>query len=147
MNFQAWPAFPAHDAETLRVWYLEERLSPSRRGFVRSRISGRLQDARALPDADRWTSLRSDDVNEPGVGFQVGGELYAVDDRALANLDRIESVGKPGNLRVLIEAEPVDGGPPVSAYVYMKSRHLAAPIHSRYLKDYNDRRFALSWGG
>ncbi|MBZ9894091.1 gamma-glutamylcyclotransferase [Mesorhizobium sp. BR1-1-6] len=85
--------------------------------------------------------------NEPGVGFQVGGELYAVDDRALANLDRIESVGTPGNLRVLIEAEPVDGGPPVSAYVYMKSRHLAAPIHSRYLKDYNDRRFALSWGG
>ncbi|WP_246675535.1 MULTISPECIES: gamma-glutamylcyclotransferase family protein [unclassified Mesorhizobium] len=56
--------------------------------------------------------------NEPGVGFQVGGELYAVDDRALANLDRIESVGKPGNLRVLIEAEPVDGGPPVSAYLH-----------------------------
>ncbi|MCA0010541.1 gamma-glutamylcyclotransferase [Mesorhizobium sp. B294B1A1] len=82
--------------------------------------------------------------NEPGVGFQVGGELYAVDDRALANLDRMESVGKPGNLRVLIEAEPVGGGAPVSAYVYMKTRHLAAPIHSGYLEDYDDRRFTLS---
>ncbi|WP_244508370.1 gamma-glutamylcyclotransferase family protein [Mesorhizobium sp. LCM 4577] len=48
--------------------------------------------------------------NEPGVGFQVAGELYAVDDRALLRLDRIESIGSPGNWRVPIEVDPLEAG-------------------------------------
>jgi gamma-glutamylaminecyclotransferase len=71
--------------------------------------------------------------NEPGVGLQVIGELYSVDDFALANLDRLESVGKPGNLRVVIEVEPVEGGSPCSALAYMKAWELAVPVHSEYL--------------
>ena len=45
-------------------------------------------------------------LNEPGLGCHVIGELYDVDERALANLDQLESVGRPGNLRVLIEVKP-----------------------------------------
>ncbi|TPJ74111.1 gamma-glutamylcyclotransferase family protein [Mesorhizobium sp. B2-6-2] len=81
--------------------------------------------------------------NEPGVGFQVAGELYEVDDRALSRLDAMESVGAPGSLRVPIEVEPLEGGPSTVAQVYMKSRHLADPMHSGYLACYNDRRFVL----
>jgi gamma-glutamylaminecyclotransferase len=79
--------------------------------------------------------------NEPGVGFQVVGELYEVEDRAMANLDQLESLGKPGNLRVVIEVEPVEGGAPCSASVYMKARALAALPHSGYLAVYEDRRY------
>jgi gamma-glutamylaminecyclotransferase len=79
--------------------------------------------------------------NEPGVGFQVVGELYAVEDGAMANLDRLESLGKPGNFRVAIEVEPVEGGSPSLAYVYMKARERADPPHSGYLEVYEDRRY------
>ncbi|MBZ9850716.1 gamma-glutamylcyclotransferase [Mesorhizobium sp. CA14] len=81
--------------------------------------------------------------NEPGAGFQVAGELYEVDERILSRLDRLESVGAPGNLRVPVEVEPFEGGTSILAQVYMKSRHLADPVHSGYLAYYNDRRFVL----
>ena len=79
--------------------------------------------------------------NEPGVGFQVNGELYAVGDPTLARIDKIESLGKRGNLRVPIKVEPIEGGASVSAFAYMKARHLADPVHSGYLKTYDDHRF------
>jgi gamma-glutamylaminecyclotransferase len=80
-------------------------------------------------------------LNEPGLGCHVVGELYDVDERAVANLDQLESVGQPGNLRVPIEVEPTGGGPAVSAFAYMKARRLAEPAHSGYLELYDDRRF------
>lgn len=80
-------------------------------------------------------------LNEPGYGLHVRGELYAVPEPALAALDEIESIGKPGHFRLLIEIEPLDGGPSSSAYVYMKDRQLAQPVHSALLDDYQDRRF------
>lgn len=80
-------------------------------------------------------------LNEPGVGRQLKGELYEVEDSALSNLDRLESVGKPGNFRELVEVEPIAGGPAIPAFVYMKSRDLAQPAHSDYLEVYDDRRF------
>jgi gamma-glutamylaminecyclotransferase len=80
-------------------------------------------------------------LNEPGIGFQVHGELYHVEEPDIARLDMIESVGKPGHLRVAIEVEPVEGGPIVPAFAYMKERHLAEPAHSGFLETYNDRRF------
>ncbi|MCG7508245.1 gamma-glutamylcyclotransferase family protein [Mesorhizobium retamae] len=79
--------------------------------------------------------------NEPGVGLRVRGESYEVGAGTLAELDRMESLGKPGNWRLPLQVSPVDGGPPVSAFAYMKSRWLGQPVHSGYLADYQDRRF------
>ncbi|MDN3722690.1 gamma-glutamylcyclotransferase family protein [Roseibium salinum] len=36
-------------------------------------------------------------LNEPGIGYQVVGELYETNDITIENLERIESVGEPGN--------------------------------------------------
>lgn len=76
------------------------------------------------------------------------GELYEVDDRRLAVIDRLESVGKPGNYRVLILVEPpgaMAGGQAYAgaclAYAYAKSRVLAMPVHTDWLENYDDRRF------
>lgn len=79
--------------------------------------------------------------NEPGTGFHVLGELYQVDEPTLAKLDSLESIGKPGNLRVRIDVIPVAYGPHCSALAYMKERRLAKPLHSGYLESYEDRRF------
>jgi gamma-glutamylaminecyclotransferase len=80
-------------------------------------------------------------LNEPGLGCHVLGELYEVDERTMADLDQLESVGQPGNLRVPIEVEPTGGGPALSAFAYMKARGLAEPAHSGYLELYDDWRF------
>jgi gamma-glutamylaminecyclotransferase len=79
--------------------------------------------------------------NEPGIGYHVVGELYESGDDTIAKLDRLESIGIPGNLCVAIDVEPVAGGPICGALAYMKSRQLAEPIHSNYLGVYEDRRF------
>ncbi|GAA3065453.1 gamma-glutamylcyclotransferase [Rhizobium viscosum] len=79
--------------------------------------------------------------NEPGIGYRVIGELYECGEDTIATLDRLESIGRPGNLRVVIDVEPLGGGPMYSAIAYMKSRALANPIHSNYLRIYEDRRF------
>ncbi|AJD42599.1 gamma-glutamylcyclotransferase [Rhizobium sp. SEMIA 4085] len=79
--------------------------------------------------------------NEPGIGHHVVGEHYECGEDTIARLDRLESIGIPGNLRVVIDVEPVAGGPICSALAYMKSRKLADPIHSDYLRVYEDRRF------
>jgi gamma-glutamylaminecyclotransferase len=80
-------------------------------------------------------------LNEPGLGCHVLGELYEVDERTMADLDQLESVGQPGNLRVPIEVEPAGGGPALSAFAYMKARSLAEPAHSGHLELYDDWRF------
>jgi gamma-glutamylaminecyclotransferase len=80
-------------------------------------------------------------LNEPGLGCHVLGELYEVDERTMADLDQLESVGQPGNLRVPIEVERTGGGPALSAFAYMKARSLAEPAHSDYLELYDDWRF------
>jgi gamma-glutamylaminecyclotransferase len=80
-------------------------------------------------------------INEPGIGFHVFGELYEIHDSTLAELDRIESVGIPGNIRMMIEVQPIDGGPSSKAFAFMKARELAHPAHTGYLRCYQDRRF------
>ncbi|MCV0397922.1 MAG: gamma-glutamylcyclotransferase [Rhizobiaceae bacterium] len=80
-------------------------------------------------------------LNEPGVGYQIMGELYKVGTKALEKLDRLESVGEPGNFRATIEVEPIEGGFPCLALAYMKSREVADPVHSDHLQLYEDRRF------
>jgi gamma-glutamylaminecyclotransferase len=84
-------------------------------------------------------------LHEPGRGLRVRGELYEIDRVRLRSLDAIESVGTPGNLRIMIDIEPLNGGPRVSAYAYMKSADLAVPAHTGWLDDYQDRRFIPPW--
>jgi gamma-glutamylaminecyclotransferase len=79
--------------------------------------------------------------NEPGTGYHLRGELYAVDGERLGRLDRLESLPKPGNLRVMIRVESCLDGTVCPAFAYMKSRSLAKPRHSGYLEIYDDRRF------
>lgn len=60
----------------------------------------------------------------PGTGHQVHGEVYDVDDQALAVMDRLERLGEPtGYARVAIEVEAIDAQPPtvLSTFVYAKS--------------------------
>jgi gamma-glutamylaminecyclotransferase len=82
---------------------------------------------------------------EPGAGHRVRGELYHVDEAHLRRIDAVESVGIPGNHRIEIEVEPLDGGRPVLAFAYAKSAELATPMHSEFLEDYQDRRFVPPW--
>jgi gamma-glutamylaminecyclotransferase len=42
-------------------------------------------------------------LNELGSGLQVMGELYLVDDAGLVRLDALESIGKPGNFRTIVQ--------------------------------------------
>jgi gamma-glutamylaminecyclotransferase len=79
--------------------------------------------------------------NEPGIGYRVVGELYEAGENTIASLDRLESIGIPGNLRVAVDVEPGAGGSTCSALAYMKSRRLADPVHSTYLRVYEDWRF------
>ena len=79
--------------------------------------------------------------DQPGTGLQITGELYRVSRAALARLDMLESVGRPGNFRIVVEVEPIAAGGAGTAIVFVKSPELASPVHSGYLADYQDRRF------
>jgi gamma-glutamylaminecyclotransferase len=79
---------------------------------------------------------------EPGVGKLVHGELFQVDEQTLKTLDELESIGRPGNLRLALEIAPIDGGLHRIAQAYLKDRALAVPEHSGYLAEYyRDQRF------
>ena len=80
-------------------------------------------------------------LDEPGIGHHVLGELYEVEDWRLKLIDEMESVGIPGNFRASISVVRLCDGVACLASVYMKSRELAVPVHTRYLNEYQDRRF------
>ena len=82
-------------------------------------------------------------MREVSLGFtRVDGELFEVATATLTKLDRIESVGVPGNFRDLTAVEWLDGDGIVEAWVFFKSRALATPIHSDCLSAYRlDPRF------
>jgi gamma-glutamylaminecyclotransferase len=112
-----------------------------RGGLATARFLGAYRSVKPYPllIAGRWYAPMIFD--EPGIGRRVTGELYEVSAEGLANLDRLESVGAPGNFRRLIEVEPVNGGAAATAFGFMKARELAEPLHSGYLETYEDRRF------
>src|SRR5438270_11642597 len=72
-------------------------------------------------------------MNEPGVGHRVVGELYVLDSAGLARIDAMESIGQPGNFRIPVDVEPVDGRATCAAVGYRKSGALADPIHTDLL--------------
>jgi gamma-glutamylaminecyclotransferase len=80
-------------------------------------------------------------LDEPGIGHHVLGELYEVEDWRLNLIDEMESVGRPGNFRTSISVMRLCDGVACRAGVYTKSRELAVPVHTRYLSEYQDRRF------
>jgi gamma-glutamylaminecyclotransferase len=79
-------------------------------------------------------------LNRPGSGFRVHGELYEIEDAQLAIIDALESIGQPGNERIVVEVELSEGGRS-AAFAYVKSPDIATPAHSGLLADYQDRRF------
>ena len=112
------------------------------RGLSEARLIGayRTQERFPLVIAGPWFAPMM--FNEPGEGHHILGEVYQVDVAQLATLDRIESVGKPGNCRLTIDLEAASSGGRVSAFGYMKSREIAQGIyHSGYLESYHDHRF------
>ncbi|MDG4876144.1 gamma-glutamylcyclotransferase [Mesorhizobium sp. WSM4935] len=137
---------PSHGLESLCIRHFEDGLPLHEQGLSGAAFRGNCRTHERFPMLIAGPRFAPMMFKEPGVGLQVAGELYGIDDRALLRLDRIESVGVPGNWRVPIEVEPLEGGPSTMAQVYMKSRRLADPIHSGYLACYNDRRFVLPDG-
>ncbi|MCP3395271.1 gamma-glutamylcyclotransferase [Bradyrhizobium sp. CCGB12] len=104
----------------------------------------RTQQRLPLLIAGRWFAPMM--FNEPGNGHKVLGEVYRIEEFQLPSLDRIESIGEPGNLRLKITVEPVGDGKPLSAFVYMKSRELTeSTYHSGIMESYGDHRFIAPW--
>lgn len=89
--------------------------------------------------AGRWFAPMM--LNEPGEGLRVRGELYRVDSALLAHLDRLESVGTPGNDRIPILISSEVDPEKLVAHAYTKSRDVARPVRSQLLSDYQDGRF------
>jgi len=90
--------------------------------------------------AGRWFSPVM--LPEPGVGERVTGELYAVDDALLAQLDRLESTHLPdGYRRHAIAVACCRTGRQSHAQAYMKERRLLTLVHSGYLARYEDDRY------
>jgi gamma-glutamylaminecyclotransferase len=73
-------------------------------------------------------------LNRPGIGCRIEGELYAIEDTQLALLDELESVGQPGNDRILVDVELAEGGGRCAAFAYAKWPELATPAHTGYLR-------------
>jgi gamma-glutamylaminecyclotransferase len=44
-------------------------------------------------------------LNRPGSGLRVRGELYEIEDAQLAIIEALESIGQPGNERIVVEGE------------------------------------------
>ena len=79
---------------------------------------------------------------EPGEGRRVTGEVYEVEEQRLKLIDRLESLGQPGNFRMAVHLESIGAGDRCQALTYMKSRSLAVPVHTGFLDDYrHDPRF------
>lgn len=80
----------------------------------------------------------------PGQGLPVAGQLFEVDDTALAAMDRLERVDEPdwyqrGRIRVSPTGDPGDpGAPAVEAFVYFGSEagFAGKTVHAGPLAEY-----------
>ncbi len=92
-------------------------------------------------------------VLSPGVGHQVKGEVYEVQEQSLVAMDRLERLGESnGYLRVTLEIESTspDVADVLSAQVYVKSTEQAATESQRIgpIDEYTqDHAMHFKWQG
>lgn len=86
---------------------------------------------------------------QPGQGLHVTGQLFEAGAEELAAMDALERVGQPGGYtRIGIEVEPVTGGAPLQAQVYVQDAARLAPggAHVGPLAEYTaEHARSLSW--
>ncbi len=84
-------------------------------------------------------------VNLPGQGVQVAGQLFEVDDAALAAMDQLERVHEPdGYVRVAIEVHSADGHARTAQAYLKRGEHLEpAQIRVGPLNEYTPAHAAL----
>ncbi len=81
-------------------------------------------------------------LQEKGIGYQVVGELYSVDDIKLTELDKLERTHHiRGYKRILIAIQNIINDEYVEAYVYMNERENLKHVGSEYMSKYTDRRY------
>lgn len=77
----------------------------------------------------------------PSKGSKVKGELYAVDNSTLADLDHLENVGVNYTRRVAKVSNTADRAFIVEAFVYFKVNGLNALVDKPFLDDYQCRKY------
>jgi gamma-glutamylaminecyclotransferase len=85
-------------------------------------------------------------VNSPGTGVRVSGEVFRVEEAALAAMDRLEGVGQPdGYRREVLEIE--GGGSPglLLAYAYLKQpgQLVMSEVRAGPLEEYKQEHAVL----
>lgn len=80
-------------------------------------------------------------LDMPSKGSRVKGEVYAVDDATLADLDHLENVGVNYSRKVAKVANCSDRSFMAHAYVYLKTNGLEQLAKNRFLDDYQCRKY------
>jgi len=62
-------------------------------------------------------------INDPGVGFEVEGEVFEVDAKGLKVMDELERIDREnGYRRLIIAIQSKNSGEVLDAYVYLKTK-------------------------
>jgi gamma-glutamylaminecyclotransferase len=80
-------------------------------------------------------------VHQPGVGHRVTGQVFEVDDDALAAMDVLERISDPGwYMRRALLVAPAAGGAPIGALAYFgdAARLTDWQIHAGPIERYTD---------
>lgn len=64
-------------------------------------------------------------LDQPGRGRHILGELFELDDAMLARIDRLESIGQPGNSRITVRVIQLSGAAECDAFAYANAPWLA----------------------
>jgi gamma-glutamylaminecyclotransferase len=87
-------------------------------------------------------------INRPGDGERVTGQVFEVDEAALANMDALERIAEPDGYRRIVLAlgsASTQGGPQLQAFAYLKQAAHFAPslAHVGPLREYTLKHAAL----
>eukprot|EP00177_Eucheuma_denticulatum_P001449 GFKZ01002608.1.p1 GENE.GFKZ01002608.1~~GFKZ01002608.1.p1 ORF type:complete len:250 (-),score=23.12 GFKZ01002608.1:1038-1691(-) len=77
----------------------------------------------------------------PAKGSKVKGELWAVDDATLADLDHLENVGVNYSRKVAKVSSAADRAFVADAYIYFKVNGMGDLVEKPYLDDYQCRKY------
>lgn len=118
-----------------------------KRGFANSRLLDRATYLGEFRTVQQFPLVVGGQYFSPylldihGKGNQVKGELYAVDDAILADLDHLEQVGINYSRKVTQVSNCADRSFVADAYVYLKTNGLEALSKKPFLEDYQCRRY------